>query len=38
MDKTGNTDGIHKYLPMLATIAANNPQVRNWMTKYGNNP
>lgn len=38
MDKTGNTEGIHKYLSMLATIAANNPKVRNWMTKYGNKP
>lgn len=35
MDKTGNTDGIHKYLSTLATVAANNPHVRNWMSKYG---
>jgi Tfp pilus assembly protein PilF len=29
MEKTSNTDGIHRYLSFLATIAANNPQVRN---------
>jgi predicted CXXCH cytochrome family protein len=38
MDKTGNTEDVHKYLSMLATVAANNPQVRGWMTKYGNRP
>jgi len=35
MDKTGNNEGIHRYLSLLATIAAGNPQVRNWMSKYG---
>jgi predicted CXXCH cytochrome family protein len=35
MDKTGNSEGIHRYLSLLAAIAAGNPQVRNWMSKYG---
>ena len=35
MEKTGNTEGIHRYLSLLATIAANNPRVRDWMRKYG---
>ena len=35
MDKTGHTDGIHHYLSLLASIAVNNPQVRNWINKYG---
>lgn len=35
MDKTGKIDGIHRYLSLLATIAANAPQVRAWMSKYG---
>jgi predicted CXXCH cytochrome family protein len=35
MDKTGNTEGIHRYLSLLASIAANNPQVRDWINKYG---
>ena len=38
MDKTGNTAGIHRYLSTLVSIASNNPQVRNWMAKYGNKP
>lgn len=35
MDKTGHTDGIHRYLSLLASVAVNNPQVRNWINKYG---
>jgi tetratricopeptide (TPR) repeat protein len=35
MDKTGNTDGIHSYLSLLFTVAANAPQVRTWINKYG---
>jgi len=35
MDKTGKTDGIHRYLSLLASIAADAPQVRVWMKKYG---
>jgi Tfp pilus assembly protein PilF len=35
MDKTGKTNGIHRYLSLLASIAANAPQVRAWMNKYG---
>ncbi|MFT5505909.1 MAG: putative CXXCH cytochrome family protein [Gammaproteobacteria bacterium] len=35
MEKTGMTKGIHKYLSILATVAANNPQVKDWMQKYG---
>ena len=35
MDKTGHTDGIQHYLSLLASIAVNNPQVRNWINKYG---
>jgi predicted CXXCH cytochrome family protein len=34
MDKTGNTQDIHRYLSPLATVAADNPQVRRWMGKY----
>jgi tetratricopeptide (TPR) repeat protein len=36
MDKTGKTGGIHRYLSLLASIAANAPQVRAWMNKYSN--
>ncbi len=35
MDKTGNTDGIHSYLSLLFSVAANAPQVRTWINKYG---
>jgi len=35
MDKTGNTDGIHLYLSLLVSVAANAPQVRTWINKYG---
>lgn len=35
MDKTGNSDGIHRYLSLLARVAANSPQVQGWMRKYG---
>jgi hypothetical protein len=35
MDKTGKTDGIHRYLSLLASVAANSPQVKAWMTRYG---
>ena len=35
MEKTGNTKGVHKYLSILAAVAANNPQVKHWMQKYG---
>jgi tetratricopeptide (TPR) repeat protein len=35
MDKTGNNEGIHHYLSLLAMVAANNPQVRTWIKKYG---
>ena len=35
MDKTGNTIGIHRYLSLLASVAISNPQVRNWVDKYG---
>jgi predicted CXXCH cytochrome family protein len=34
MDKTGKTDGVHHYLSLLASVAANAPQVREWMKKY----
>ena len=34
MDKTGNTEDVHRYLSTLATVAADNPQVRRWMNKY----
>jgi len=34
MDKTGNTKGIHHYLSLLASVAINNPQVRQWTQKY----
>jgi tetratricopeptide (TPR) repeat protein len=37
MEKTGKIDGIHRYLSLLASIAANTPQVRSWMNKYGTN-
>jgi len=37
MDKTGNTDGIHPYLSILVSVAANAPQVRTWINKYGAN-
>jgi predicted CXXCH cytochrome family protein len=35
MDKTGDNESIHRYLSLLATVAAGNPQVRTWMSKYG---
>jgi len=35
MDKTGKTDGIHRYLSLLTSVTANSPQVRAWMNKYG---
>ena len=35
MEKTGITDGIHRYLALLASIASQNPQVKTWMKKYG---
>ena len=35
MDKTGSTAGIHRYLSVLARVAANSPQVQGWMRKYG---
>ncbi len=35
MEKTGKIDGIHRYLSLLASIAANTPQVKAWMNKYG---
>ena len=35
MEKTGKIDGIHRYLSLLASIAANTPQVKAWMSKYG---
>jgi predicted CXXCH cytochrome family protein len=35
MDKTGKTDGIHRYLALLASVAAQNAQVKTWMKKYG---
>ena len=35
MDKIGKTDGIHPYLSLLASVAANVPQVRAWIDKYG---
>jgi tetratricopeptide (TPR) repeat protein len=34
MDKTGNNEGIQRYLSLLAAVAANNPQVRTWINKY----
>lgn len=34
MDKTGKTVGIHHYLSLLASVAANAPQVREWTKKY----
>lgn len=35
MDKTGMTEGIHRYLALLASIASQVPQVQTWMKKYG---
>ena len=35
MDKSGNTDGIHTDLSLLAAVAVNNPQVKAWTKKYG---
>lgn len=35
MEKTGNIDGIHRYLSLLASVASQAPQVRAWMNKYG---
>jgi predicted CXXCH cytochrome family protein len=34
MDKTGNSEGIHPYLALLAEVASGNSQVRTWMSKY----
>jgi predicted CXXCH cytochrome family protein len=34
MDKTGETDGIHRYLSLLAAVAPDAPQVREWMQRY----
>jgi tetratricopeptide (TPR) repeat protein len=35
MDKSGNSEDIHRYLSLLAAVAAGNPQVRTWMRQYG---
>lgn len=35
MDKTGLTNGIEKYLSVLAAVLPDNPQVRTWTAKYG---
>jgi tetratricopeptide (TPR) repeat protein len=35
LDKIGKTDDIHRYLSLLASVAANVPQVRAWVSKYG---
>ena len=35
MEKTGNTEGIHRYLILLASIASQDQQVQLWMKKYG---
>ncbi|MGD8420132.1 MAG: tetratricopeptide repeat protein [Gammaproteobacteria bacterium] len=35
MDKAGRAAGIERYLGLLATVAGNNPQIRNWINKYG---
>jgi tetratricopeptide (TPR) repeat protein len=35
MDKTGNTDDIHRYLSTLVSVAFSNPQVKAWANKYG---
>jgi len=35
MDKTGRTEGIHRYLSLLASVASQVPQVKAWMSKYG---
>jgi tetratricopeptide (TPR) repeat protein len=35
MDKTGKIKGIHRYLSLLASVATNAPQVRDWINKYG---
>lgn len=34
MDKIGQTGNMHHYLALLASVAANAPQVRQWMKKY----
>jgi len=35
MDKTGKSEGINRYLSLLHSVAANNPQVKTWIAKYG---
>ena len=35
LDSIVQTDGIHRYLSLLASVAANVPQVRAWINKYG---
>ena len=35
MDKTAKTEGIQKHLSVLEAFAANIPQVRDWIAKYG---
>ena len=35
MDKTGQTDGIQRYLTLLHSVASNSPQVKAWVAKYG---
>ncbi|MDJ0778336.1 MAG: multiheme c-type cytochrome [Gammaproteobacteria bacterium] len=35
MDKSAKTDGIRRYLSVLEPFAANNPQVRAWLARYG---
>jgi tetratricopeptide (TPR) repeat protein len=35
MDKSGITEGIRKYLPLLDEVAGNNAQIRGWVDRYG---
>lgn len=35
MDKIGKTENIQRYLSLLARVASDNPQVKNWTRKYG---
>jgi len=35
MDKSGQTDGIQRYLTLLHSVASNSPQVKAWIAKYG---
>ena len=35
MDKTGDTTDIRRYLRVLAATDGNNPQIREWVGKYG---